>query len=435
MTRDPVDRAMEWDGLRPLGPVWEELARRMGASERPVRRIVVTGLDDRGRRSLASLLGLRRLPDQPAVALDAAKLAAALGLGREAELRRLVERICGPIGNRAAARAASLEARAALWSRVDERLGARVPGTLGRIRAAGVPGGDVDEHWRALALLADTLDRLPPASPVPLPMLAWQISGDPHVLDANTTCGRYLQIAAAEMAGIGSADREPDGSAARRALQELGVIVDRLSSAVITYGLRAQSDSPLGRMLEAGAAVATPVHVSGALLDAGLPRFSSGRWLCVENPSVVEAAVLAGYTGALVCTSGWPSLDAQRLLEAGRAQGIEVHYAGDYDTAGLLIADFMASRYGAKIAMTRAMYLAADLERASEWPEAGAVPPTPWDEGLAEAIRDRRRVVYQEDPAVWCELMEKREGSLQEAACPHRRAGCRAKARWQSGSF
>ena len=29
-------------------------------------------------------------------------------------------------------------------------------------------------------------------------MLAWQVSGDPHALDGNTTCGRYLQLAAVE---------------------------------------------------------------------------------------------------------------------------------------------------------------------------------------------------------------------------------------------
>ena len=405
MSLDPVDLAMEWDGLVSLGPVWDELVRRMGASERPIRRITVTGLDDRGRRTLASLLGLRRVPEQWALTLDVAQISAALGLQEEAQLRRLVERLRGPIGNRAAARAASSEARAALWAQAFTRLGMRIPKTLARIRAAGVPGGDVDAHTRVLEVLANSLDRLPLAPSVPLPMLAWQVSGDPHALDGNTTCGRYLQLAAVELAGSALIGRELDGITIRRALQDLGVIADRLSVTTITYGLRAEPDSPVGRVLEAGAAANTPVNLSGALLDSRTPTFLQGKWLCIENPSIVEAAMLAGYAGPLVCTSGWPSLDTQRLLQVARTQGIELHYAGDYDPEGLAIANFMASRYGVSVAMTTSLYLAADLGRAPAWGDVDEVPSTPWDAKLADVIRDKRRIVYQEDPAIWRKLV------------------------------
>ncbi len=80
MASDSVDSAMAWDGLRLLGPIWDELARRMGASSRPVRRIKVSGLDAQGRRTLASLLGLLRLPYQRTVVIDVAKVGSALGL-------------------------------------------------------------------------------------------------------------------------------------------------------------------------------------------------------------------------------------------------------------------------------------------------------------------------------------------------------------------
>lgn len=395
---------MEWNGLGALDPVWQELARRMGASDRPVKRIAVAGLDEQGRRTLASLLRLQRVPEDTVVTLDARKLGTALGLVDDVQLRRLVERVQGPIDNRAAIRAATSEARASLWSLTQQRIGGRVPATFARIRAAGVPGGDVDAHARTLELLANCLDCLPSESPVPLPMLAWQVSGDPHALDGNTTCGRYLQLAAVELAG--SSVAEPEGIAIRRALQALGVIVDRLSSTTITCGLRAQPDSPVGRLLEAGAAVKTPVSISGAMLDAAAPKFQQGSWLCVENPSVVEAALLTDYAGPLVCTSGWPSMDTQRLLDIARAQGIELYYAGDYDSVGLAIAGFMSTRYAAHVVMTKALYLAADLERAPDWGDAG-IPPTPWDVELADVIRTRRRIVYQEDPEVWRGLLSK----------------------------
>ena len=405
MAADPLDLALAWDGLRSLGPIWEELARRMGASDRPVCRIRVSGLDDQGRRTLASLLRLQRVPVQPIVTLDAVKIGSALGLEDEAQLRLLVERIRGPIGNRAADRAATSEARAALWRRATERLGVRTPETLARIRAAGVPDGAVDAHAQVLEMLADSLDSLPSKPPVPLPVLAWQVSGNPHALDADTACGRYLQLGAVELAGEWSAEREPNGSTIRRALQDLGVMVDRISSTTITYGLRAQPGSPLGRLLEAAGATRTPVGISGAMLDGASPRFPQRSWLCVENPSVVEGAMLAGCAGPLVCTAGWPSIDAQRLLDLARAQGIDLYYAGDYDSVGLAIANFMATRYEATIVMTEAAYLSADLRRAPAWGDAHAIPSTPWDEALADAIRDKRRVVYQEDPAVWRKLL------------------------------
>ena len=404
MIRDPVDIAMEWDGVGPLGPVWQELARRMGASERPVRRIAVAGLDDRGRRTLASLLKLQRLPAQSIVNVDTTKIGAALGLTSEEQLRRLVQRVQGPVGNRAAVRAAAVEARGSLWSLASQRIGTRVPATFARIRGAGVPDGDVDAHAHTLVVLAESLDRLPSSSPIPLPVLAWQVSGDPHALDANTMCGRYLQFAAVELTG--GSIVEPESVAVRRALRSLGVVVDRLSSTTITYGLRAAPDSPIGSILEGAFSMRMPINISGALLDAATPKFLQRRWLCIENPSVLEWALLAGYTGPIVCTSGWPSSDTQRLLELARDQGIELDYAGDYDSAGLAIANLMSMRFQVRVLMTTGVYLAADLGRAPDWGNA-SVPPTPWDPGLANAIRDKRRVVYQEDPVVWRELMKR----------------------------
>lgn len=399
---------MAWEGLGPLDPIWRELARRMGASDRPVRRIAIAGLDEQGRRALAGLLKLPKVPDEPEVTIDVTRVGAALGLSNSGQLRRLVERLHGPIGNRAAIRAATSVARASLWALAQDRIGARVPHTLARIRAAGVPGGDIDAHARTLDVLALCLDLIPASSPVALPMLAWQVSGDPHALDANTACGRYLQLAAVELTGACLA--EPDGVAVRRALQALGVVCDRLSSSTITYGVRAYANSPLGRLLEAGISARAPVHVSGALIDAAPAQFLDRIWLCVENPSVVEAALTVQAPGALVCTSGWPSIDTQRLLEAARAQGIELQFAGDYDSVGLIIAHFMSKRFGAQIVMTRERYLAADLSRAPEW-GTEPVQPTHWDAELAPAIQDRRRIVYQEDPAIWRELVERTASS------------------------
>lgn len=398
MADDPVDTAADWPGVESLRPVWQELAKRMSASDRPVRTIVVTGLDERCRKTLASLLKLSHVPQEPAIRLSAAKLGDALGLYDETQLRCLVERVLGPIGNRAASRDEAARLRRNLWALAERQVGSRIPNTLTRIRSAGVPSSDLSGYERNLDLLARALNQLPLNPPSALPLFAWRLTGDPHSLDEQTTLGRFLQLAAVELAGYSL--EEPNAVTIRRALQSVGVLVDRLSTTTITYGHRATQDSPLGELLLAALALKMPLNVSGTLLDSGEPAFLDSMWLCVENPSVVEAARLTGYNGPIVCTAGWPSTDTQRLLEIARSQNIDLRYAGDYDSQGLAIANFMVARFGARIDMTTTAYLAADQELSQHWGDA-PIPNTPWDPQLADTIRKERRVVYQEDPAIW----------------------------------
>ena len=401
MSSDPIDKALAWSGVAALDPLWDELARRMSASDRAVRAVHVEKLDHVGRRALASLFGWERLPQSDRIRVDVARLATGLGLDEE-QLRHLVERLRGPLPNRARHARESAAAREAMWVRAEERLGDRIPRTIARLRLAGVPDGDVEAHESVLIRLADALALLPVDPPIPLPMLAWRVCGDPHGLDVNATCGRYLQLAALELAGEDLG--QTDAATIRRCLRRLGVVSDRLSTTTIVLRLRSTCGGPLDRLLAAAEEANVPAHISGAILDASAPRFAASSWLCVENPSVIEYALAAGASRPIVCTSGWPSIDTQRLLSMATEQGVELAYAGDYDATGLEIAAWMATRFGARIVMTASLYEAADLEQAPPW--SGAIPETPWSPTLCEAIRRRGRVVYQEDPAVLAGLFE-----------------------------
>lgn len=394
-----VEEILAWPPSKTLAPLWVELRRRMGASDKPVRQVSVE-LDDAAAKALSGLFGRRSRLARGSNKISVTKLQAALKLD-ETELRTLVAQLAGPIENRAKARAEAANARQELWASMEARVGHLAPGTLERIRATGVPGGDVAAHGEMLSLLVEMLERLPLSTPTPLPMFAWEHTGDPHALDSGALHGWLI---AAMLERTGHEHLEANIVEQRQAALELGLVFDRLSTPTLTWGLEAAPDTPTGRLLMAGSADRVPVHMSSALLDMGRPTFTARSVLCVENPSVVEWMISQGHQRPLVCTSGWPSADAQRLLELLRAQGVVIEYAGDFDEAGLRIARFIYERFGAVIRMTDEDYLEGRSNPATSW--VSSVPETPWCPALASAIRSRRQVVYQEDPSVRARLRQ-----------------------------
>ena len=70
-------------------------------------------------------------------------------------------------------------------------------------------------------------------------------------------------------------------------------------------------------------------------------------WVC-ENPRVLEAAMDAGVTAPMVCTMGNPTFVVTSLLERLAGQGAVLHYRGDFDWAGVAIANRIISAYGAR---------------------------------------------------------------------------------------
>src|SRR5690606_2085443 len=95
-----------------LEPLWRGLHERFCAG-RPVTNVRLDGLDDHGRAAVADLLGSARYPGR-AVAL--ARLDGALADIAGVDARTVVERLVGPIENRAAQRAAAAREREELWT-------------------------------------------------------------------------------------------------------------------------------------------------------------------------------------------------------------------------------------------------------------------------------------------------------------------------------
>ena len=78
---------------------------------------------------------------------------------------------------------------------------------------------------------------------------------------------------------------------------------------------------------------------------------ASTRIYLFENPQVFEQAIASLESSrslpTLVCTSGWPSVAAQRLLDQLLEESPDncLFYSGDFDLKGLQIAAYLAARY------------------------------------------------------------------------------------------
>jgi len=394
-----------------LAPLWDELARRLSASDRPVTAVTLRGLDDRQRAGVADLLGRERLV-APTCSVRVGAVLASLGLDGDAELRALVSELRGPIVSRAESRRRQQAEREALWTWLSaeaDRL--RAPGWAGGLRAAGVPGGDVGSHRTRLEAAVAVLHRVVEAAdPVPLPVLANAVLGDPHALDPGTVLAPLVLGVLAERLELGAPQSAEE---ARAVWAAAGIVADELSSKVLVLGLRwGRAGSPLGAALAAFADAAEPAAVTLSQLRRwppdpaaaeGLSANNLNEVLVVENPSVMAGAARArrwkGVEGPpLVCSSGWPNVGVMTLLRQLSAAGARIRCHADFDPPGILIIRHLVARIGAEPwCMDEADYVGAAGPGRVTF--TGSVADTPWDPGLARAMRARGRAVFEEDVA------------------------------------
>jgi uncharacterized protein (TIGR02679 family) len=114
-----------------------------------------------------------------------------------------------------------------------------------------------------------------------------------------------------------------------------------------------------------------------------------GRQVFVcENPTVVAESAnrLGAMASPLVCTAGHPGAAATLLLRQLGANGAELRYHGDFDWAGITIADNVITSFGAKPWRLRE----SDYRHASASgdPLRGVPVQAVWDLGLTEAMRE-----------------------------------------------
>ncbi len=388
-----------------------ELARLWAAARAKFERLgriggaaILPEATDAERQAIANLLGLKSFP-RGAVKVRLTALDAALTGSRFAvDLPEAIEAICGPLRDLPAERRAEAERRQRLWQTAREHpaIAGRpaLAGWLDDVARSGVlhrlaPGVEETVLERTLIVLATLLDE--PAEPAPLAVVANRTLGSSHALDLGQPTATLVLSALAHLRG----EPPPRTAEARRALWEsAGVIADDLLCNVLALGLRPEGEGSLAVALRALADLGEPVVLTLRQLTRGDLRFSPlpRVWAC-ENPAVLAAA--ADRFGAacppLVCVAGNPNQAAWTLLDRLAAQGAEFAYHGDFDGAGILIANALARRYPAfrPWRFSTPDYRAA-LTGTGEPLVPGTIPAALWDPNLAPAMAEAGVAVEEE---------------------------------------
>jgi uncharacterized protein (TIGR02679 family) len=255
----------------------------------------------------------------------------------------------------------------------------------------GLDQGQVRNLLRQVRAVLLYLDRDAPA-PISRVDLAAQVLGSAHALDTGTRVERAVARALAHKHGAGDH---------RELWAQAGVHFDLTSAPALTWALPLSDGCGLARVAATAREAAIPLHLSRLALDKYPAIVPSGcHILVVENPRLVEAAVQKRAATPVISTNGQPSSTVLLLLMQLLQAGAELHYHGDFDTAGLAICARLMRLGLRPWRMDSAHYLAAlaaaDAEGAVLPIETDGCGPTPWDDTLREVFDRERRIVHQE---------------------------------------
>jgi uncharacterized protein (TIGR02679 family) len=310
--------------------------------------------------------------------------------------------LTGPWLDRKQARLRSEQDWAALFeSAVGQvREGEGCAAWLGTLAGTGLlrrlAGGKVDEARTLLGQVLALAGRVP-ARGQPLAELAAAVSGDSHALDLGQPLGT---LALDLVRSVFGARAGRDASSRRDAWASAGVLCDELSAPVLVLNLRALGGTSSGAALNLHAEAGEPYHITTRQLLRTPPVFErsvtgAGVYLC-ENPSVLAAAAntLGSRSAPLVCLGGQPKTAGGLLLELLSAAGIALAYHGDFDWAGVRIANLLMRRHGVKPWRFRA----GDYPAQARGPRLRGRPvDADWDSGLRLEMERAGRAVHEEE--------------------------------------
>lgn len=370
----------------------------------------LTNLSAVEHEALALLIGLPSRSTR-SVQIDIAQLDAALrSAGMASSLHEALERLDGPIVNRAAAQA-ELRSR---WSSVTD-VHERHPTLSAWLQVASAVSllkrvsRQDSETARQLLRQAHAVMQHLPAQGLTRAQLAADVLGNAHALDNGQPVATV--VLAALQHGVNDDGQEQDPSMdategadeARRPTERMrdiwaraGVLVNELARPALFLNLpvHPQAES-IGRLGEPGylslrQLLRTPIAWSVA---------DQHIYVC-ENPNIVSIAAdrLGSACAPLVCTDGMPAAAQRVMLKQLADAGAKLFYHGDFDWAGIHIANNVMKlcecspwRFGMQDYL-QAVGTAPPKERDLE--ETHVVAS--WDSALVEAMRSHGIAMAEE---------------------------------------
>ncbi len=360
--------------------------------------------------ALALLIGLPPRSTR-SVRIDIARFDAALqDAGMANSLHEALEKLDGPIVNRTEAKA-ELQSR---WSSVTACQGLH-PSLCAWLRGSSAIGllkrVSKQEPQTAHQLLqqAHAVMQHLPAQGLTRAQLAADALGNAHALDNGQAVATVVLAALQHGANTDeqeqstSEEATDDADGARRPSERVrdvwarsGVLVNELARPALFLNL------PVRTPLNAPAAAGEPGYLSLRRLLRSPPAWDVTDqiiYVC-ENPNIVSIAAdrLGAACAPLVCTEGMPAAAQRVLLKQLSDAGAKLLYHGDFDWAGIHIANNVMRlcgcspwRFGSEHYL-QALETAPPKERDLQETAVAAS----WDQALAEVMRSHGVSIAEE---------------------------------------
>jgi uncharacterized protein (TIGR02679 family) len=397
---DP-DRLQRLLGSSALKRLLDRLQRRFERGEEAGEVIGLTAVTPEERRAVETLLG-RPASRGVSLSIPLADLEGVLRRsGAAPDLRSAVASLRGPLRDlRGEKEEATAAWRTVFRGAAEDAKALGLEDWLERLRQRGLlkrlAGGNADRGTDLLRQALSILSRLP-ARGVSLSRLAARTLGDAHGLDPGRPVATLVQRGIVARQDLAE-DQTPEG--VREIWAAAGVLVGgALSSTVLALNLPVLAEGTTGRALALFAASAEPAWLTLRQLLREPPVFScTGMTVFIcENPSVVfEAAEeLGAACPPLVCSNGQRNAAVMTLLRQLASSGARLVYHGDFDWAGVTIANGIMELLPVKPwRFDNQTYLEA-AGRSSK-PLAGPPVAVRWDPTLAAAMSAAGKSVEEE---------------------------------------
>jgi uncharacterized protein (TIGR02679 family) len=395
-----------------LATIWRRARAQVERNGLSATGSITVDLDADSAEVLGGLLG-RTVPARR-IKIELADLDKALrGSAAQCGLLATLELLGGPLENRPAVRTEKAARKASLWAQLDAELQAVglqdrpwVPRWIEGLRTTGLLTRARDDADVLISQVCAVLGALRPALDGEQVSSRWELGqlASSHTKGAHGLDSQSL-AAAAVLRAVAAATGQPDPTTARERRDlwlTVGVNPDNVSGTVIAWGLRPPGDSPWAAMMRSRADLGLVTHITLQEWEASAqhePWAAPSQVVRIcENPQVLQAAAAAQVRQPLLCVSGNPSIIGLLAIAALTTQGIPTSYHGDFDAAGIDIANRIHRLGATPWRMSRQDYLdaVATLGPLNSLALTTDAPQCDWDDGLAGTMKQVGLAIHEE---------------------------------------